>query len=152
MDIFFNADISHACLTLSTDNWQTYTNDYLSTMATSLQRPLFQQTVHTLTLVLNLSTTTTIFCPKSGCCAEVQLLFRSCHVAASPVYNQLSWSKICNFHLLLSSHPARCPLMYLAKSIVVLCCSSGIQKLRINLGFSETDYPLTHPVSQHQGT
>ena len=39
--------------------------------------------------------------------------------------------------------------MYLAKSIVVLCCSSGIQKLRINLGFSETDHPPTHPVSQH---
>ena len=127
MDIFFNADISHACLTLSTDNWQTYTNEHLSTM-------------------------TTIFCLKRGYCAEVQLLFRSCHVAASPVYNQLCWSKICNFHLLLSSHPARCPLMYLAKSIVVLCCSSGIQKLRINLGFSETDHPPTHPVSQHWET
>ena len=62
-------------------------------------------------------------------------------MAASPVYNQLCWSKIYNFHLLLSSHTERCPHMYLAKSIVVLCCSSGIQKLRINLGFSETDHP-----------
>jgi len=132
MDFFFNADISHAWLTLSTDNWQTSTNGHLSTMATSLQRPFFLADSQTLTLVLNLSTTTTIFCPKRGCCAEVQLLFRSCRV-----YNQLCWSKICNFHLLLSSHPARCPLMYLAKNIVVLCCSSGIQ----NLGFLETDHP-----------
>ena len=109
-------------------------------MATSLQRPLFLADSPYIDSCFKPLYNDHHLLPKRGCCAEVQLLFRSCHVAASPVYNQLCWSKICNFHLLLSSHPARCPLMYLAKNIVVLCCS-GIQMLRINLGFLETEHP-----------
>ena len=44
-------------------------------MATSLQRPLFWQIVHTLYIdyCLNLSMTATFFCPQGGCCGGVQL-------------------------------------------------------------------------------
>ena len=41
--------------------------------ATSLQRPFFWRTVHTFTLVNNLSTTATLLCPLGRRCREVQL-------------------------------------------------------------------------------
>ena len=46
-------------------------NRHLSTTATYF-RPGGQK-IHTLTLVLNLSTAVTFFCPQGGCCREVQL-------------------------------------------------------------------------------
>ena len=50
---------------------RTSANGHLSTKATFL-RPGGQKD-HTLTLVLNLSTAATFFCPQGGCCREVQL-------------------------------------------------------------------------------